>query len=185
MRVEDPHDPGIDFVRPVVSHRKCFGAPLGFVVAAARPDRIHVAPVTLGLRMDQRVPIDLGRRRQEKRRVLRPREAEHVHRPECADLERVNRVGVVLGRRSRRCEVQDVTNVAADEDAVIDVCLAKLEVRIALEMPQVLRRAGDEVVEGKHPRVTSEQRLAQVRADEARSSRNDRPRFIRGQCRGT
>src|SRR5438132_6490563 len=78
--------------------------------------------------------------------------------------------------------MQDVTNVAADEDAVIDVRLAKLEVRIVLEMPQVLRRAGDEVVEGKHPRVTSKQRLAQVRADEARSAGYDRPRFIRGQC---
>src|SRR5215469_18438291 len=39
-RVEDAHDPGLEPVCAVVSHGERFGAALGLVVAAARPDRV-------------------------------------------------------------------------------------------------------------------------------------------------
>src|ERR1700716_988064 len=41
---EDPDDPGLDAVVTVIGHRDRLGEPLGLVVAAARADRVDVAP---------------------------------------------------------------------------------------------------------------------------------------------
>ena len=173
-------------MHPSIGHRVCLGTPLRLVVTATWSDRVDVAPVRLRLGMHQRVSIDLGRGSQEKRGVFRPRKAEHVHRPDGADLEGVNRIGVVLRRRRRRREMQDVAHVAADEYAVVDVGLAKLELRVALQGLEVVGRAGDEVVEGEDAHVPFEQRRAQVGTDESGSARDNRPRpgrATRGQCR--
>ena len=112
--------------------------------------------------MDERVAVHLGCRREQKRRALCPREAEHVHRPDRADLQGVDRIRVVLRWRRGRCEVQRVAHVSTDEDAVVDVHLAKLEVRVRPERLQVVRRPGDEVVDRKHPAAAVEQSLAEV-----------------------
>ena len=81
--------------------------------------------------------------------------------------------------------MQHITNVAAYENAVIDVCLAKLEVGVSLQGAQILGRAGDEVVEREHAHVSVEQGLAKVRTNEAGPAGNYGPGLIRGQCRDT
>ena len=48
--VEDAHDADVDAVVAVVGHRHRLGEALGLVVDAADADRVHVAPVGLGLR---------------------------------------------------------------------------------------------------------------------------------------
>ena len=50
--VEDPHDARVDPLLAVVGHRQRLGVALGLVVDAARADRVDVAPVALGLRVD-------------------------------------------------------------------------------------------------------------------------------------
>ena len=45
----------------MVRHGERLGVALCFVVDPARADRIHVAPVRLGLRVDLRVAVDLAR----------------------------------------------------------------------------------------------------------------------------
>ena len=68
--VEDPHDRRVDALLAVVGHRQRLGVALGLVVDAARADRVDVAPVGLGLRVDLRVAVDLaGREDQEARAV--------------------------------------------------------------------------------------------------------------------
>ena len=44
----------------MVSHRERLGEPFSFIITAARADGVHVAPVFLGLRMHQRVTVNLG-----------------------------------------------------------------------------------------------------------------------------
>src|SRR5437773_2513883 len=78
-----------------------------------------------------------------------------------------------------------IAYVAAYENAVIDVCLAKLEVGVSLQGAQILGRAGDEVVEREHAHVSVEQGLAKVRTNEAGPAGNYGPGLIRGQCRDT
>jgi len=60
VSVEDADDLGIDFVIAVVSHGNGFGEALGLIVNAAGPDRVDVAPIALGLGMDQGVAVALG-----------------------------------------------------------------------------------------------------------------------------
>ncbi len=79
--------------------------------------------------------------------------------------------------------MQDVTDIASDEDAMVDVRVPELEIRIALERLEVLRRTRDEVVEREHAHAALEKSFAQVRADEAGAARDDRARLIRGQRR--
>ena len=81
--------------------------------------------------------------------------------------------------------MEHVAHVAADEDAVVDVGLAKLEVGVATQVLDVVGGAGDEVVDREHFHVASEKRLAEMRADEPGPARDDRPRLAvtRGQCR--
>jgi hypothetical protein len=70
VRVEDPHDRGVDPVRAPVGHRQRLGEALRLVVHPARPDRVHVPPVRLGLRVDLRVAVGLRRRGQQEARAL-------------------------------------------------------------------------------------------------------------------
>ena len=58
--VEDADDAGVEAVEPVVRHRHGLGEALGLVVHAAGADRVDVAPVGLGLRVDLGVAVDLA-----------------------------------------------------------------------------------------------------------------------------
>ena len=83
--------------------------------------------------------------------------------------------------------MQDVPYVCTEEDAVVDVGLPKLEVRIVFEGAQVLARSRYEVVEREHAHASREQGLAEVRADEAGAARHDGSWFAavgltRGRC---
>jgi hypothetical protein len=55
--VEDAQDCGVDAVLGAVGGGERLGEPLGLVVAAARADRVDVAPVTFRLGVDQRVAV--------------------------------------------------------------------------------------------------------------------------------
>ena len=70
VRVEDAHDRGVDALLAVVGHRQRLGVALGLVVDAARADRVHVAPVGLGLRVHLRVAVDLARRGEQEARAV-------------------------------------------------------------------------------------------------------------------
>ena len=80
--------------------------------------------------------------------------------------------------------MEHVAHVAIDEDPVVDVHLAELEVGVVLQGAHVVGRAGDEVVESQDAVAARQKRLAEMRADEPGPARDDRPGFTRGQCRG-
>ena len=96
--VEDPHDAHLHAVVPVVGHGHRLGEALGLVVDAARPDRVDVAPVALGLRVDQRIAVDLRGRGEQEARPLGLGEPERVVGAERADLERLDRQLEVVDR---------------------------------------------------------------------------------------
>src|SRR5678809_1195132 len=60
ISVEDPNDPRVHSVLPMIVHHQCFGYPFAFVVTASQADAIDVSPIILSLRMDQRIAVDLG-----------------------------------------------------------------------------------------------------------------------------
>ena len=65
--VEDAHDRGVHALLAQVRHRERLGVALRLVVDAAQADRVHVAPVRLRLRVDERVAVDLAGGGEQKR----------------------------------------------------------------------------------------------------------------------
>ena len=164
--VEDAHDRGVDALLAVVGHRHRLGVALGLVVDAARADRVDVAPVVLGLRVDLGVAVDLAGRGDQEAGALELGDAEHVVGAVRADLERVQRQPQVVDRAGRRGEVVDEVDVLGDVDVLDDVDVAEVEGRVA-DVLDVLQRAGLEVVDADHPVPLAEQVLAEVGAEEA------------------
>src|SRR5579885_60903 len=99
--VEDAHDARLDFVFAMVGHGQRLGEPLGLVVTAARADGVDVAPVFLGLWMDERVAINLGRGSQQEPRPFVFGQAERLVRAQRADLQRLNRKIQIVKRAGR------------------------------------------------------------------------------------
>ena len=81
-----------------VRHGQRLGAALALVVAGARADRIHVAPVLLPLRVFARIAVDLAGRRDQDPRVDLARHVEHVQRALHRGTDRANRIALVVHR---------------------------------------------------------------------------------------
>ena len=77
----------VEAVVAVVRHGHGLGEALGLVVDAPGADRVDVAPVGLGLRVDERVAVHLAGRGQEEAGALVLGQAERVVGAEAADLQ--------------------------------------------------------------------------------------------------
>jgi hypothetical protein len=73
--------------------------------------------------------------------------------------------------------MQDVANVAFDLDWFVNVGLSELEVGVSLQGAEVVRRAGEEVVQSEDAIPLFEECLTKVRADETCSARDDGSRL--------
>src|SRR2546427_1536353 len=60
ISIEDAHDVSVHAVESVISHDHGFRESLGFIVDAARTDRVYVPPISLWLRTDLRIAIAFG-----------------------------------------------------------------------------------------------------------------------------
>src|SRR5215467_8974004 len=58
--VEDPHNPRIDPVIPMVGHRHSLRKPFRLVVDSARTDRINIPPIGLRLRIHEWITVNFG-----------------------------------------------------------------------------------------------------------------------------
>ena len=94
--VEDPEDPPVQPFRAVEGHRRGFGEPLRLVVHAAGTNRVHMAPVRLGLRVLLRVAVDLAGGGQDVSRPVRTGQLEGEQGPHGIHLERVDGVPHVI-----------------------------------------------------------------------------------------
>ena len=169
VRVEDPHDRRVDALLAVVGHRQRLGVALGLVVDAARADRVDVAPVVLGLRVDLRVAVDLARRGEQEAGAVRLGQAERVVRAVRADLQRVQRQAQVVDRRRRRGEVVDEVDRLVDEVRLDDVALEEHELGHA-DVLDVAQRPRLEVVDADDAVAAAQELVAQVRPQEARAT---------------
>ena len=115
----------------MVGHGHCFGETLRFVVNAARPDRIDVAPVIFLLWMHQRIPVSLRCRCEDERRFFVLGQAERVMRTERPHLQSWNRKFEIIDRTGRRREVKDVIDfLLRQENEVGNVVLDEFVILI-------------------------------------------------------
>ena len=151
----------------MVRHGQGFGETLGLVVYAPRPDWIDVAPVALGLGVDQRVAIYLGGGGEQQACALRLGEAEGFVGAERPDLQRLNRELQVIDGARGAGEVEHALERSRDLDEVRDVVENELKVGVTLEVLEVCLVAGAEIVHADHAVAQGQQSVAQVRAEKA------------------
>ena len=107
------------------------------------------------------------------------REVEGALGADRTDLQRLDRVGEVLGRAGGAGEVQHRVDRSGDGDALDDVVLHEDEAGVVGQVGDVLTVTGQEVVDGDDLPLAREQRVAEVRTDEPRPARDDRTRHQR------
>ena len=173
VRVEDPDDRGVDALLAVVGERQRLGVALRLVVHPARADRVDIAPVGLRLRVHLGIAVDLARRGEEETRPLPLREPERMMRPVRAGLQRVERQAQVVDGARERGEVVDDVHRLVAHDRLDHVVVDELE-RVVAQVVDVLERRHHEVVEADHAVAALEERFAEVGAEEACSSGDER-----------
>ena len=154
-------------MEPVIGHGHRLGEALGFVVDAAGAHRVHVPPVALGLRVDLRIAVDLGGRREQVARTLGLGQAQRLVGAQRADLERRDGLLQVVDRTRRAGKVENPVHRALDVDEAGDVVLDELEGRVADQVGDVVRRPGDEVVHPDHLVPLGDEPVAEMGAQEA------------------
>jgi hypothetical protein len=143
------------------------GVTLRFVIDAARPDRVHMPPIRLGLDVVLGIAVDLARRGEQEARALELCHPEHVVRSVGADLERVQREPRVVDGARRACEVENEVDGLLEEEGLCEIVVEGLELRLVRDVLDVLERAGVEVVDADDTVPLGEQVIAEVGADEA------------------
>ena len=105
--VEDTGDTDIDAILTHIAVREGLGDTLALVVACTRTDAVDMTPVVLPLRVLLRVPVNLRGRGDEETSLGALGETKHVQSTHEGGLDRLDRVVLVVGRRSGTCEVVD------------------------------------------------------------------------------
>ena len=94
---------------PIVEEQR-LGAALAFVVAGARPDRIDVAAIILGLRMHLRIAVDFRGRGLQDFGAQPLRQSQHVDGAVDAGLGGLHRVVLVVDRGGGTGEIEDLVD---------------------------------------------------------------------------
>jgi hypothetical protein len=182
--VEDAGDLDLQPVLAVIVEEQGFGAALALVVAAARADRIDVAPIAFGLRMDVGIAVDLAGRGLEDARAHPLGEAKHVDRAKHAGLGRLHRVVLVVDRRGRAGQIVDLVHLDIERPG--DVVPHEFEVRMVAIGDQIVAGAGEQIVHAQHLVPALQQFADEVGSKETGASGRREPcggrsslRFIR------
>jgi hypothetical protein len=107
VTVEEPDDPCVEPARTRGDRNSGFAEAFALVVAGSFADRIHVSKIGFRLRVDERIAINLRRRRVEKASPVLEGELDEGHRAEPVDRQRFPRMGAVCIRACGGSEVID------------------------------------------------------------------------------
>src|SRR5687768_5757137 len=159
----------------MVRHHHRFGEALRFIVYAARTHRIDVPPVRLGLWMNLRIAVDLGRRCEQVTRPLLLRDAERLVGAQTPDLQRLDRQLEVVDGTGGAGEVEHAVERPLHEDVIGDVVLDEMETGPAEQVCDVVGRTGYEVIHADDFVTLGKEAVAEMRAEEAGRARDEYP----------
>ena len=163
--IEDAGDLDAQAVLAAVVEEERLRAALACVVAGVRTDGVDVAPVMLGLGMDDRVAVDLAGGGLEDLGFDPLGQAEHVDGAVHAGLGGLHGVELVVDGRSRAGQVVDLVDLDVEREG--DVVAHELEVGVVEQMQDVVLGAGEKVIEAEDIVAVGEQALAEVGTEEA------------------
>jgi hypothetical protein len=168
--VEDPGDPDVHPGLAVVIHHERLGHPLAFVVARARADRVHVAPVALRLRVHVGITVDLGGGGLEDAGPDAPGQGQHVERADHVGLDGLDRVVLVVNRGGRTGEVVDLPD--REQERLAYIVTQQLEPAGVQQVADVVAPPREEVVQTDDFVTLGDQTLTEMRADESGPTRD-------------
>jgi len=159
-----------------ISHDERLGEALGFVVAAARANRVYVAPVVFGLRVDQGIAVHFRGRSQEKARPLVLGQPQGLVGAQRADFQGLDGQLQVVNGTGRRRKVPHIIHPRIQEKKLGHVLLDELEAGISSQVRDVIHRAGDKIVNPDDLVSARQQPVCEVRPKEAGGAGDDRDR---------
>ena len=161
----------------MIGHHHRLGESFGLVIHPAEPDRVHIAPVFLGLRMDGRVAIDLTGGRQQEPRVLFLCQAQSLVCAKCAHFQGLDGHLQVIDRRCGRGEVQDQIQPARHMDEFGHILMEEMKLLMMHEVLDVPDTSGAEVVHAEHIPPVGDVAVAEMGAEESGPTQDQHPRF--------
>ena len=123
---EDSSDSDVHVILIFVGVHHRLRNALSLVVASPNSNCIHIAPVRLGLGVNLRVSVDFASASQQDASLHPLSKAQHVDRPHCARLYRLDRIVLVVRRAGRACEV--IYLIDFEQNGLCDVVSYKGEV---------------------------------------------------------
>lgn len=166
--IEDADNLDVEPKLAMIIKEQCFCAAFTLIIAGADADRIDVAPIGFDLWMNRRITIDLTSRGLEDPALQPFRQTQHVDRAVNRRLCRLHRIMLVVDRRSRAGEIEDLVNF--DEERKAHVVAKEFEPRVLMQMLDVPLGARKEIVDAQDIMPLFEQPVDQVRPEEPGSA---------------
>jgi hypothetical protein len=138
------------------------------IIAGAQADRIHMAPVGLGLWVDIRISVDLGGGGLKDPGLYPLGQSETIDRPDHGGLHGLDGVILVVRGRSRTGEVIDAVDLELKR--VDDIMTNELEAGIVNKMLDVRLATGEEIIKADHFVPLLDQTVAEVGTKESGSA---------------
>lgn len=173
VSVENSGHLHIEAVLTVIVEEKRLSTSFAFVVARADANWINVTPIAFWLRMDRRIAIDLARRRLENLAAEALGETKHVDGADDRCLRRLDRVVLIMDRRSWTGKVVDFVYFHIKRKAY--VMTHELKARVPVQMIDVLLGSREQVVYAKNFVSDVQKVVNEVRSQEPRSSGDENP----------
>ena len=146
--VEQSNHLDLEAMLSVIVEEQSFGGPLALVVARPGPDRVHVSPIVLRLRMHQWIPVHLRGRRQQDLGTGPLGQAQHVDRSVHGSLGGLHRVTLIMNRARWAGKVIDLVNLDVQGDR--DIVANGLKARIVKKVRDVVLGGRVIIVDAQH-----------------------------------
>jgi hypothetical protein len=171
ISVENSCDLNFETMLSMVIEEQSLSTAFSLIIAGPRTDRIDVAPVFLGLRMDNGITINLAGRGLENTTFKPLGEPEHVDRSVHGSLGRLHWIMLIVDRRSRASEIVDLVRLDVERER--HVMADELEAGMSMEMLQVTLGAGEKIVDAEYIVSLLQQAIDQVGPKEPRAARDE------------
>jgi hypothetical protein len=155
----DPHPPFA-----MIVEEQGFGAPLPFIIAGARADGVHMAPIILALGVDLRIAIDFAGGGLQDFCAGALGQSQHIDRAMHAGFGRLDRVDAILHRGGRTGQIVDLVHLDIEGEGHVVAHI--VEIGPAEQLGEVALRSGEEIVDAQHVMPLRHQPVAQMRSQE-------------------
>lgn len=145
ISVENAADFNLHLVHSMIVEEKGLCAPLPFVVAGANADCVYIAPIPFRLRMYVGIAVHFACRGLENLTPEPLGKAKQIDRPKHACLRGLDRVGLIMERRSRASEIEDLINL--DVERMANVVAQALKMGMVDQMAHILAVAGIKIID--------------------------------------